>query len=191
MNNDNRESRPDPIERLIADEEAAALAEFRTQDFPALVQRRIAKEARDGRKHRASFFGRLLRPGIAAAAAALVCAVVVFLVLPRGSSSNETAAMIQRALLGMPGLQPLDRPAAADSEAAGDSGGASSFSFAAVLAAAHGEITAGERGRAGSSPPGGEGRAPRLSLQEKYEILIIEKSVERVLTQLANKFKEG
>jgi len=191
MNNDNRESQPDPIKRLIADEEAAALAEFRTKDFSALVQRRIAKEARDGRKRRASFFGRLLRPAAIAAAAALVCAVVVFLVLPRGSSSNETAAMIQRVLLGMPGLQPPDRRTPTDSEAAGVSGGAFSFSFAAVLAAAHGEITGGERGRAGSSPPGGERRAPHLSLQEKYEILIIEKSVERVLTQLANKFKEG
>jgi hypothetical protein len=191
MNNDNRESRPDAIDRLISDEEAKALAEFRTKDFPALVGRRIAEGSRIGRWRRAPFSGRLLRPAAIAAAAALVCVVVAFLILPRGSSSGGVAAMIQKALLGMPGLQALDGTAAIDSEAAGVSGGASPDSFAAVLAAAREEIAAGERARTGSSPPGGERRAPRLSLQEKYEILIIEKSVERVLTQLANKFKEG
>jgi hypothetical protein len=191
MNIDKRESRPDAIGPLIAGEESAALAEFRTRDFPALVQRRIAEEARAGQRRRTSFSGRLLRPAAIAAAAVLICVVVAFLALPRGSSSNETATMIQRALLGMPGLRSLERATAAKPEAASVSGGAASFSFAAVLAAARNEIAAGERVRTGSSAPGGELRAPRLSLREQYEILIIEKSVERVLTQLANKFKEG
>jgi len=191
MNNDNRESRPDAIERLIADEEAAALAEFRTKDFRARVGRHIAKETRAGEGRRASFAGRFLRPAAISAAAILICVFIAFLVLPRSSSSNETAAIIQRALLGWPALRSLPRATAAKPEAASVSGGAASFSFAAVLAAARNEIAAGERVRTGSSAPGGELRAPRLSLREQYEILIIEKSVERVLTQLANKFKEG
>ncbi len=191
MNSDNRESRPDAIGLLIAEEEAKALAEFRTRDFPALVERRIAETPRAGRRRHASFFGPFLRPAAISAAAILSCALIAFLILPQSSASNESVAMIQRALLGMPGLQPPDRTAAVDSEAAGVSEGVSSFSFAAVVAAAHNEIAAGERLRNGSSAPGGELRAPRLSLREKYEILIIEKSVERLLTRFANKFKEG
>jgi|GEM_PF-1218863 len=191
MNNDNRKSRPDAIERLIADEEAAALAEFRTKDFPALVERRIAEETRAGVRPRASLASRLLRPAAIAAAAALLCGIIAFFVLPRSSSSGGAAAMIQKALLGMPGLQELDRTTVADPEAANISGGASRFSFAAVLAAAREEIVAGGHAGTGSAAPDGKRRAPRLSLREQYEILIIEKSVERVLTQLANKFKEG
>ncbi len=191
MNNDNRDSRPDAIDCLIADEEAAALAEFRTKDFPALVKQRIAEETPDGRRRRPSFLSLLERPAAIGAGVALVCGLIAFLVLPRGSSSGGAAAMIQKALFGMPGLQALDRTAVVDSEAAGVSGSASSDSFAAVLTTARKEIAAGERARTGSSPPGGKRRAPRLSLQEKYEILIIEKSIERVLTQLAKRFKEG
>ena len=191
MANDNRESRPGAIERLIADEEAAALAEFRTRDFPSRVRRHISEEMGSGGKHRAFFAGRLWRPAAIAAAAVLLCAVIAFFVLPRGPSSNETAAVIQRALLGMPGLQTPDGTAGLDSDAAGVSGGDSSPFFAAVLAAAYREITAGERAGTVSTAPGGERRSPRLSLQEKFEILIIDKSIERVLTPLANKFKEG
>jgi hypothetical protein len=192
MNNDNRESRPDAIERLIADEEAAALDEFRMGDFRACVERRIAEETRAGEGRRASFAGRFLRPAVVTAGAALVCVVVAFLILPRSSSSNGTTAMIQRALLGMPGLPSPDMTTAINSEAAGVSAGVPSLSFAAVLASARDEMAAGERaGDVSSAARGGDSRAPRLSLQEKYEILIIEKSVERVLTQLANKFKEG
>lgn len=191
MRSDHQTSRPDAIERLIADEEAEALAEFRTSDFSARVQRRMAEENRNGRRSRASFAGRILRPAAIAAAAVLLCVVIAFFILPRGTSSNETAAVIQKALLGMPGLQPPDRTAGLDSEAAGVSGGSSSPFFAAVLAAARREIVAGGHAGTGSAALDGERRAPRLSLREQYEILIIEKSVERVLTQLANKFKEG
>jgi hypothetical protein len=188
MTNDDRESRPDAIERLIADEDAEALVEFRTRDFPDLVERRIAEA---GRRRRPAFSGRFLRPVTVVAAAVLACAVIAYLVLPHGSSVNESAAMIQRALQGMPGLQPPDKAAAGDADAGSASGSASPLSFAAVLASAYGEITAGEREGAGASDPAGERRAPRLSLREKYKILIIEKSVERVLAQLTNKFKEG
>lgn len=183
MNNDSRESRPDPIERLIADEEAAAMARFRQGDFRSRLERAVAaEEAPVPTKPNARRI-----PSWAWTAAALFVAagILAYVAVPKRGPSGGASEAARAMVLRLPGLDGLDewaRNAALEPAPASPAAGGFAAALAGMKTRARpaGEAAAAERIR-----------PSRLGLEKLMEILIRDRAVEKVLSLASPKFKEG
>jgi len=174
------------ISALIRDEEEAALAAFRSGDFPGAVM----KKWRESRQDEAP------RPKIrraavwASAAALLIVAVSAILLVRRAPAPEERPGLqiIASVLGGLPGGASLGREEPAgpgDGVPVGATGLAESVLSA--LAAAEGT---GRRHGELAHPDAGAAPAPRLSLDRKMEILFRDRVIERVFLLLKDPSKE-
>lgn len=183
MDDEHRDPAFDAIERLIREEEGAALEAFRRRDFGRRVAARI--EAAEGIKTGRSF----PRPAfLAAAAALLMIAAGAYFFLhrsgPRGA--GREAGRFVAVIRELPGLSELASRPAASSQGTTEMP-AVPVSIRDGLAMA-GRQKAGEEESA--SLPNALANAPRLSLEKKMAILFRDKAIERVLVSIREKTKE-
>jgi hypothetical protein len=179
----------DPIDLLIAEEEAGALARFRSRDFAGRLKRALAEEAAPvtGRP----FYRRIPRPAWVAAGILVAAGVALFLVLPRSAPSGSAIKAISAALIRTPGLQAIREPASAAAENPPSLSAPGEGRFAAVLAEIRKSSAPAVPAGTGAPVPSGKERAPHRDLEKTMEILIRDRAVEKVLTQIFQKTKEG
>jgi len=189
MEKNEKKPAPDLIEKLIGAEEEAALRKFRAGDFQARLEKRIQKK--EGEKHRLSFFRQ--NPKLVWGAAGLLVAagVIVFLVIPRHPPSEVTVKTLENVLSQMPGFQAIERQPSVNLNSQTILPAPLEAFFVSVLSEIEKQKASKESMEAKSPNPYEGYKPPPLDLQKKYEILIIEKSVERVLSLISQKFKEG
>ena len=183
MDDEHRDPAFDAIERLIREEEGAALEAFRRRDFGRRVAARI--EAAGGLKTGRSF----PRPAfLAAAAVLLMIAAGAYFFLhrsgPRGAGRD--AGRFVAVFRELPGLAELaSRPAAPPRGETEILPAAASIRDGLAMA---GRQKAGEEE---SAPlPKAAPNVPRLSLEKKMAILFKDKAIERVLVSIREKTKE-
>ena len=174
--------RPDEtIDRLIAAETESALAKFRAGDFNARVQRRI--EARTPAPvKRSAFLGIIPKPAWIAAATAVVvlAAAAVLFFSPVKERKPLMASAIEQLILHAPaaenaGIPPVQKP------------GESSPTLSPMESTIVRALLAGKAGASRQRMPEARVlRIPSLSLEEKVKILLIDKSVERVLALMTS-----
>jgi hypothetical protein len=158
---------------------------------PAAGESRLAKDIRTEQGRSRALPRRAFRPLPIGAVSLLVCCILGYLLVARRVPINKAAGAFEQALSQMPGLQPFEHPAAAVSEKTGSGDKAVPIPLAAALASARVEMDARERAEIDLPRPLGDGRVPSLSLSEKFKILIMDKCVERALTLISIKSKEG
>ena len=179
---------PDPVRDLIETEVRTALARFRGSRFADRLKKRPAEQA-----VRLPTAGRLrpaLRPVLVALAALIILsAAAVWLLQPRPhivQGGTPVAALLR----GLPGLHAIEFPAPPPAGVSPLPASPLEKNISSVLSVSR--ETGGAPGPAGRS--GFSVISPKsepLGLQRFYEILVIDKSVERVLLDISPKIKEG
>jgi len=172
------------ISALIRQEEEDALAFFRTRDFRDRVETRL-KEAAGGK--RPPIHSQIRAVPVLAAFLVLIIAGIFFSILKRpGAGPPPEFRALASALGQLPGFShPPGWEWTASPGQTGSSRLAESVQEALVRA---GQLKREEEDRI--SIPAGAGRVPRLSLEQKMEILFKEKAIERVLSQFKYDSKE-
>jgi hypothetical protein len=178
-------SQSDVIEQVIAAETERALARFRTKDFAADVQKRIAAGS-PPKKRRFRILGAVPRPVWIAFAVAIVAGAGLLLLSPGRKQRPQMASTIERLLLHLPDWDKAESPSDLPRD---DEAGVFSPMQTAIVQA----LLAGRKSAAATPPafqeakPAGEvKRLPPLGLEEMYKILFIDKSVERVLALISS-----
>jgi len=175
---------PENIERLIAKEETAAMSRFRARDFSARVKRAVAAD----RTPAPSRAGDRRVPGWAWTAAALFVAagILAYVAVPKrvpiGGADGSARAVAIR-LPGLDGLEAWARDTALEPAPASPAVGGFAAAFAGM-----GVGTAAEE--PGTFAPT-DRKIPRLGLEKLMEILIRDRAVEKALSLMSPKFKEG
>jgi|WetSurMetagenome_2_1015567.scaffolds.fasta_scaffold192448_2 hypothetical protein len=172
---------PENFERLIAEEEAAAVAKFRAGDFSGRVRRAVAAEGSSAAPRPVA----RRVPGWAWAAGALLTAagVLAYLAVPKPAGIANGAAFAELVRFpGLDGLEAWEKDAAlAPTPSSPVAGG-----FAAALAGMKTSARpAGEAAAAERIPPS------HLGLEKLMEILIRDGAVAKTLSLMSPKFKEG
>ena len=178
----------DIIRELIEGEQAKALARFRDSRFGERLKRRLA-ERTVGRLRPAPLFPALRPVSVVLAVLIVVGAAAVWLLRPR-TSGIESGTAVTAFLRGLPGLQAIEFPAPLSSGASPLPASPLEKNISSVLSVSK---------RTGGAPGPGPGRgfsvidpgSEPLGLRRFYEILIIDRSVERVLSDISPKIKEG
>jgi hypothetical protein len=168
------------FESLIRAEENAALARFRAKDFEANVRRRIG-DASQGETER-PFCRIMARPAWITVAGGILLIAVGFIVFRRPAPKPDLARSIEDILRLAPGIEALEAGFSAGGRALEATAAAPDANKLAALIA--------WSMRSGAAPSAGSNEAvprkPRemrpLDLEEVYQILFIDKSIERVLT---------
>jgi hypothetical protein len=189
MEKNEKKPAPDLIEKLIRAEEEDALRKFRASDFQARLEKRIQKK--EGEKHRLSFFRQNPKLIWGAAGLLLAAGVIVFLAIPRHAPSEVTVKTLENVLSQMPGFQAIERQPSVNLNSQTIPPAPLEAFFAFVLSQLEKEKASIEFAETASPNPYEGRKAPPLDLQKKYEILIIEKSIERVLSLISQRFKEA
>jgi hypothetical protein len=183
-----RKSGSDPIRELVEADESQALARFRNAGFEERLKRRLAEQTvappLPGRLRPA------LRPvWVPLAALIILGAAAVWLLRPRHHTAQGGAA-VAALFRALPGLRAIEFPAPAPA-------GVLPLP-ASPLERNIGSVLSVSRGASGAPGPGpGRGfwaidpGAKPLDLQRFYEILVIDRSIERVLSDISPKIKEG
>lgn len=172
------------VSALIKKEEEEALALFRAGDFRHRLETRLRESARDER--RADLARRMALPA-AAAALALIAVGIFFFALKRpGAGPPPEFRALASALAQLPGFSPsLELEGTISAEKTGTSRLAESVGQALARAA-----QTKEKVEENISVPAEKSRVPRLSLEQKMEILFQERAIERALLLIRNESKE-
>lgn len=179
----------DLIEKLIGAEEEDALWKFRAGDFQSRLKKQV--QVKEGEKNRLSFYRQ--KPKLVWGAAGLLLAAggIVFLVISGHAPREGAVKTLEDVLLEMPGIRAIERQPSVNLDRQTIAPAPIESSFATVLSEVEKEKASKEsRATTYLNPYEGK-KPPHLDLQKKYEILIIEKSVERFLRLFSQKFKEG
>lgn len=176
------------IGELVRAEEEAALARLRASGFRERLDERIRSSAAPA--SRSSLFRGVPRAVWVSAAALATVGGALFMLRLLRTPAPDGRATVEDFLLRLPGIQGIENRLPAPSDVAMPM---SSFDRAIsdVLsspAAGPGRVRAVREGRGFSSI---DPLAKPLGLQELYEILVANKSVERVLNAISQKTKEG
>jgi hypothetical protein len=171
------------VSALIEKEEEDGLAFFRARDFRQGIERRLEAV---GRKEATSLLRTRAVPVLAIVLVAVLAGAYFLLVRRPAAAPAPEFKTLASALAQLPGLSPspgweLPVPA----EKAGTFGVAESVRQALVRA----EQSKSEEGKSFSVPMD-KGEVPRLSLDEKMEILFQEKVIERALLLFSTDSKE-
>lgn len=163
------------ISTLIREEEEKALAIFRTRNFRANLESRL-KEAAAGKKAYLHLRTRAL-PAVAGILVFIV-AGIVFLVLRQPASGPRPELQTFTSTLGqLPGFS--HTPWREWIAPAGQTETSRLAVFVHQVLISAGQIKQGEERRI--SATGGTGKIPRLSIDQKMEILFKERAIERAL----------
>ncbi len=175
---------PEDIERLIAEEESAAMARFRGSDFAPRLKGAIAVA---GHEAPAPLPSRRI-PGWTWAAAGVLtaAAILAYIAVPKRGPSRGAAEEKRTAFVRLPGLEEMELWAKDAALAPAPLSRATSAFAAALARMKAGAATAESVGIAPT-----EQRVPHLGLEKLMEILIRDKAVEKTLSLVSPKIKEG
>jgi hypothetical protein len=170
------------ISALVRKEEEDALAFFRTRNFRGRVMTSLETD-----KKQADLSRRMAFPALTAVLILIVAGVVALVLNRPGRGPAPEFRSLATALAQLPGFSPSqERERGTPSGQAGISRLAESVGQ--VLTSAE-KIKGQEEQEI--SIPAGPLRVPRLSLDQKMEILFKEKTIERVLLMFKDNSKEG
>lgn len=189
MNKIGQKNSPDTIKDLIEAEEKDALAKFRAGDFQARLENRIKTAPRQAL--RPSLF-RVLPQAIWISAAALILlgsAAVMYLI--NRTPAPASVATFEDFLHRLPGIQTLEGRVPASPDVPALPASPLEKTIAAVLSSRMPPVAAGQVQDQSCGPSSIDVKAKPMDLQELYDILIMNKSIERALTLLSQKTKEG
>jgi len=178
----------DPIRELVEAEESQALARFRDTGFGERLKRRLTEPTVTP-----PLSGRL-RPAWRAAWVSLAVLIVLGATavwLSRsGTRSIDSGPAVAAHFRGLPGLQAIEFPAPASAGVSALPASPLEKNISSVLSVSKGTggtpIPGSSRGFSAIDPA-----SERLGLQRFYEILVIDRSIERVLSDISPKIKEG
>lgn len=179
----------DMISELIAAEEKDALARFRASRFEDRLRNRIKMDR--AQPSRPSALRAALRPVWISAAVLVVLGSAALIFLRSRPPAPARVMSVENVLRLLPGIQAIEKQKPGGLDIAPLSGSPLDQSIAAVLSSRI-------RPDAGSpaldrhpAPPSFDPARKPLDLQELYDLLIMNKSIERVLTLVSPKPKEG
>ncbi|OGD18404.1 MAG: hypothetical protein A2W03_06755 [Candidatus Aminicenantes bacterium RBG_16_63_16] len=176
------------IREIVEADERRALDRFRSNRFAERLKKSLADPA--ARTLRPEGFRPALRPVWGSLAILIVmAAAAVWLLRPR-TRAITGGAVVEAFLHGLPGLQAIENPPRPLSAVSPGPGSLFEKNIAAVLSGPPGSSASPGSSRSRELSAVKPGSQP-LGLERVYEILIIDKSVERVLTDLSPKTKEG
>ncbi len=187
MNAQKKTAEPDAIKEIIEAEEARALTRFRSSRFGERLQRRIADQA--AKSPVAGGSPSVLRPvWVSFAVLVILAAAAVWLLRPRPQAIPGGAA-VAAALHGQPGLVAIENPPLPLAGASPLPASPFERDMTSVLSVSKG--TGGPGSARGRGFTAIDPEAEPLGLRRVYEILVIDRSVERVLMDISQKTKEG
>ncbi len=178
----------DTIREIVEADEQRALDRFRSRRFDERLKKSLADPAAN--PPRPEGFRPVLWPALVSLAVLIVMAAAAFWLLRPRARAGHGGAVVEAFLHGLPGLQAIEHPAPSRRVVSAAPGSPLERNIAAVISVpiATSTLPGSPRDREFSAiKPGSE----PLGLERVYEILIIDKSVERVLTDLSPKTKEG
>lgn len=188
MTGRDRNGDADTIREVVEADERRALDRFRSSRFDERLKKSLADPA--ARPLRPEGFRPALRPvWVSLAILIAMAAGAVWLLRPRTRAING-GTVVEAFLHGLPGLQAIEHPAPSMGSVSPAPGSPLERNIAAVISVPIGSPTSpvSPRSREFSAiKPGSE----PLGLKRIYEILIIDRSVERVLADIWLKAKEG
>jgi hypothetical protein len=188
MTGRDRNDDADTIKEIVEAEERRALDRFRSNRFGERLKKSLADQA--ARPFRPEGFRSVLRPALVSLAILIVmAAAAVWLLRPRTRAITGGAA-IEAFLHGLPGLQAIENPPRPLSVVSPVPGSPLEKSIATVLSGPSESSASPGSSRSREFSAIKPGSEP-LGLERVYEILVIDKSVERVLTDISLKTKEG
>jgi hypothetical protein len=178
----------DAIREIVESEKERMLARFRSSRFGERLNRNLAEPS--GSPHLPARVRPVLRPvWVALAGLIIMAASAAWFLLPRTRAARGRP-VIEALFHGLPGLQAIENPPPPLSPVSLATGSPLEKNIASVLS-----------GPAAMKSPQGPERTGRLSavetsseplgLERVYEILVIDRSVERVLADISPKTKEG
>lgn len=179
----------DLISDLIAAEEEDALARCRATHFEDRLRGKIAAGLALPSRPRA--FRAALRPVWISALALAVLGSLVFVFLPHRPGVSRSAMTVESALRQLPGIQAIEKQEPGDLDMISLSDSPLDQSIARVLSTGIRPDETPPAGDRHSAVPSFDPDKKPLDLQELYDLLMMNKSVERVLTLVSSKPKEG
>lgn len=172
------------VSALIKEEEENALAFFRSRNFKSRLETRLQETA--GKKERGVLIRRLAAPAPAAALVLIIAGVFLFILRRPEAGPPPEFKALTFALAQLPGFSHSPEPEwTASPEKTGTSRLAESVGQALVRA-----DQAKRKAEESISVPAEKGKVPRLSLDQKMEILFQERAIERALLLFRNDSKE-
>jgi hypothetical protein len=183
MNND-----ADTIREIVGAEEEKALVRFRSSGFGERLKQSLAEHS--AAPPRPARFRQVLRPvWISLAVLIVLAAAAAWLLRPRAGAAHG-GAVIEALFHGLPGLQAIENPPPPLNAVSPVPGSPLERSIASVLS---GPV---ESSGSPGSPRSREYStikpdAKPLGLERVFEILVVDRSVERVLADISTKAKEG
>jgi len=184
-----RKNDSDLISDLIAAEEEDAIARFRDSHFEDRLRSRIRKDLARAPRPRA--FRAVLKPAWISAVVLVVLGSAVLIVLRSRPPAPQSVITVESALRLLPGIQALEKQETGGLDMVSSSNSALDQSIAAILST---RVMQDGRYPVRDQPPAAGSFDPQkkpLNLQELYDLLIMNRSVERVLTLVSSKPKEG
>jgi hypothetical protein len=172
------------VSALIKEEEENALDYFRSRNFKSRLETHL-QETASGKKQ-AVFNRRLAAPALAAALVLIIAGTFLFILRRLGPGTRPEFKTLTLALAQLPGFShtPLSEGTVSP-EKAGTSRLAESVGQALVRA-----DQAKRKAEESFSVPAEKSKVPRLSLDQKMEILFQERAIERALLLFRNDSKE-
>jgi hypothetical protein len=184
MTNKDTDQELEGISELIRHEEEDALAFFRTRNFRDRVEARLKDTAGDRKP--AYLFQRRAVPFLAAALALIVAGAYLFVLKGPASGPSPEFSDLAAGLSQLPGLS---HPPGKGWTALPGQTGTSQLAESVRLVLVSAEKTKREEEQE-ISIPAGTGKVPRLSLDQKMEILFKERAIERALLLFKGGSKE-
>lgn len=183
MKHRSHESKNESFESLIDAEVDSALAKFRSGRFEANVRESIREMA--GRKSVDSLPHGLPRPARIAVAAGLLAGVVTIMILFQRTPRPDMAQAIENALQRTPGILALERHPSERLLAQEEIPSFLNNEIQSALRLGRRKPAPARQSVEGAAIPGKIQNLRPLTLEETYKILVIDKSVERVLALIS------
>ena len=173
------------ISVLIRQEEEDALAFFRTRNFKDRLETRLQETASD--KKQAVLIRRMAVPVLAAVVVLIMVGILFFILKRPGAGPPPEFKALASALRQLPGFS---HPPGWEWTAAPGQTGTSRLAESVRLVLVSAEKIK-RKGEQGISIPAGTGKVPRLSLDQKMELLFKERVIERALLLFKDDSKEA
>jgi hypothetical protein len=189
MGKPERKTEDDAIRELIEAEEKPALDRFRASHFEERLEQRI--KSASGPARRPSLSRAIPRPVWVLLAALILLGGALLTFRFRRTPASDGRAAVEAALRQLPGMQAIEKEPRPVSDLSSPPTSLLEKGIIAALSSPNVQSGAApiprrNRGFVAINP-----RREPLDLEELYNILVVNKSVERVLTLISQKSKEG